>query len=96
MAAGLHRRRGDATTNYNGIDLTFLASGHATPRLDIYGGLDLAFEGIGVPGEFKTVHMVPGLEYKVNDMIDLLAEAGVALNDSSRHYISGGIAFYFR
>jgi hypothetical protein len=29
-------------------------------------------------------------------MIDLLAEAGVALNDSSRHYVSGGIAIYFR
>ena len=25
-----------------------------------------------------------------------LAEGGVALNDDSRHYISGGIAIYFR
>ena len=96
VAGGLHRRTGDATADYNGIDLTFLASGHATPNLEIYGGLDLAFEGIGVPGEFKIAHLVPGLEYRVNDMIDLLAEAGVALNDNSRHYISGGIAIYFR
>ena len=65
-------------------------------KLDIYGGLDLAFEGIGVPGGFKTAHLVPGLEYKVNDKIDVLAEAGVALNDNSRHYVSGGIAIYFR
>jgi hypothetical protein len=96
VAGGLHRRTGDATSAYNGIDLTLLASGRATPRLDIYGGLDLAFEGIGVPGEFKTAHLVPGLEYKVNDRIDLVAEAGLALNDNSRHYVSGGIAIYFR
>jgi hypothetical protein len=39
---------------------------------------------------------VPGLEYKLNDTIDLVAEAGLALNDNSRHYVSGGIAIYFR
>jgi len=96
VAGGLHRRTGDATTAYNGIDLTFLASGHATRKLELYGGLDLAFEGLGVPGGFTTAHLVPGLEYRVNNVIDLLAEAGLALNDSSRHYISGGIAIYFR
>ena len=96
VAGGLHRRTGDGTSDYNGIDLTFLASGRATPRLDIYGGLDLAFEGIGVPGGFTTAHLVPGLEYKANDTIDLVVEAGLALNDSSRHYLSGGIAIYFR
>jgi len=96
VAGGLHRRTGDATAAYNGIDLTFLASGHATRKLEIYGGLDLAFEGLGVPGGFTTAHLVPGLEYRVNNVIDLLAEAGLALNDSSRHYISGGIAIYFR
>jgi hypothetical protein len=36
-----------------------------------------------------------GLGYKVNDKIDLVAEAGLALNDDSRHYVSGGIAIYF-
>ena len=81
---------------YNGIDLTFLGSGHATRQLEIYGGLDFAFEGIGVAGGFKTAHLVPGLEYKINDKIDVLAEAGVALNDDSRHYVSGGVAIYFR
>ena len=96
VAGGLHRRTGDATADYNGIDLTILGSGHATRKLDIYGGLDFAFEGIGVAGGFKTAHLVPGLEYKINDKIDVLAEAGVALNDDSRHYVSGGIAIYFR
>ncbi len=96
LAGGLHRRTGDATDAYNGVDFTVLASGHPTPRLEIYGGLDLAFEGIGVPGEFKTAHLVPGVEYKLNDTIDLLAEAGIALNDNSRRYVSAGIAIYFR
>ena len=96
IAGGLHRRTGDATPSYNGVDLTFLASGRVTRRLDVYGGLDIAFEGIGVPGEFRTAHLVPGLEYKVNDKMDLVAEGGVALNDNSRHYLSGGIAIYFR
>jgi hypothetical protein len=96
IAFGLHRRVGDQTADYNGIDLTFLPGGHVSPKLEVYAGLDFAFEGLGVPGNFKTVHLVPGLEYKVNDSIDLLAELGLGLNDSSRHYFSGGIAIYFR
>lgn len=96
LAAGLHRRTGKRTADLTGIDLTFLAGGHATRRLEIYGGLDLAFEGVGDPGDFKTVHFVPGLEYKVSNTLDLLAEAGLSLNDNGRHYISGGLAIYFR
>jgi hypothetical protein len=96
VAGGLHRRTGDSTEDYNGIDLTFLASGHATRKLEIYGGLDLAFERVRVPGDFMTAHLVPGIEYKVNDTVDLVAEGGIALNDDSRHYVSGGIAIYFR
>ena len=83
IAGGLHRRTGDATSDYNGVDLTLLGGGHATPKLEIYAGLDFAFEGIGVPGDYKTVHLVPGIEYKVNNQIDLLAELGIALNDNS-------------
>jgi hypothetical protein len=96
VAFGVHRRVGDQTADYNGVDLTFLPGGHVSPKLEVYVGLDLAFEGLGVPGDFQTVHLVPGLEYKVNDSIDLLAEVGLGLNDSSRHYLSGGIAIYFR
>ena len=96
VAFGLHRRVGDLTADYNGIDLTFLGGGHVAPKLELYAGLDFAFEGLGVPGEFKTAHLVPGLEYKINESIDFLAELGVALNDNSRHYVAGGVAIYFR
>lgn len=96
IAGGLHGRTGDRTDDLTGIDLTFLASGHVSPRLELYGGLDLAFEGIGNDADFKTVHLVPGIEYKINDSIDFVAEVGLALNDTARHYLSGGLAFYIR
>jgi hypothetical protein len=96
VAGGFHRRTGDRTASFNGIDLTFLASGHVTRRLELYGGLDLAFEGVGDPIDFKTAHLVPGIEFKINDSLDLVAEAGLALNDNARHYIAGGLAFYIR
>ena len=44
---------GDATADYNGIDLTFLGGGHVAPKLELYAGLDFAFEGLGVPGELR-------------------------------------------
>jgi hypothetical protein len=96
ITGGLHRRMGDATLDYNGIDLTFLASGHATPRFEPYVGLDFAFEGFGVLGDYKTAHIVPGFEYKVNNQIDFVAELGLALNDNSRHYFAAGVEIYFK
>jgi hypothetical protein len=96
IAGGFHRRSGDRTVNLTGVDLTFLASGHVTPRLELYGGLDIAFEGLGDAIDFKTFHLVPGIEYRITDNLDLVAEAGLALNDEARHYIAGGLAFYIR
>jgi hypothetical protein len=96
IIGGLHRRVGDKTADYNGIDLTFLLSGHATPRFEPYVGLDFAFEGFGIPADYKTVHLVPGFEYKVNSQLDLVAELGLALNDNGRHYFSGGVEIYFK
>ncbi len=96
VAGGFHRRTGDATPSFNGIDLTFLASKHVSRNLEVYGGLDLAFEGVGDPIDFKTAHLVPGIEYRLNDNLDLVAEVGLALNDNARHYLAGGLAFYIR
>lgn len=97
---GLHARRGDGTLNTTGLDLVLLASRHLTPRLDLYGALDMAFENVTddrfPDADYKTFHIVPGLEYKVARDVELLVEAGLALNDAARHYVSGGLAFYFR
>jgi len=99
IALGLHARRGDKTVDATGIDLTFLPSKHVTDKLDIYGGLDFAFESISDRfggGSFKTVHVVPGVEYKLNPDLDFVAELGLAVNDAARHYASAGLAYYFR
>jgi hypothetical protein len=96
VAGGIHRRTGDETVDLTGVDLTFLASGHVSPRLEIYGGLDMAFEGVGEPGGFRTFHLVPGVEVRITDSLDFVAEAGLALNDNARHYVTGGLAFYVR
>jgi hypothetical protein len=92
---GFHVRRGDRTLHTTGIDLLFLGSTHVTSRLDFYGGLDLAFERSDII-DYETVHLVPGLEYKLHRDVELLVEFGLGLNDDSLHYLSGGLAFYFR
>lgn len=99
VSLGLHGRRGDQTVDATGVDLTFLPSKHVTSKLDLYGALDFAFESISDSfggGSFRTVHFVPGIEYRFRPDIDLLVEVGLALNDSARHYASAGIAFYLR
>jgi hypothetical protein len=92
---GLHVTRGDRALHTTGIDLIFLGSSHVTSRLDVYGALDMAFERSDL-FDYQTFHLVPGLEYKINQDLELLAEFGIGLNDDSFHYITGGLAFYFR
>jgi outer membrane protein with beta-barrel domain len=80
-----------------GFDITFLGSKHVLPKLEIYGGLDIATNDFEDSDDhFTTVHLVPGIEYAISRDIDLVAEVGLGLNDDARHYISGGIAFYIR
>ncbi len=94
--AGLHFHRGDSTPDITAFDLGLIASRHVTPNVEVYGALDVAWENFDDNGSFKTVHLVPGLEIRVSDDIDFLVEAGIAVNDNARHYISGGLAFYLR
>ena len=100
ISPGIHFRRSDESFDSTGLDLTFVASRHLTPRLEFYGALDLAFEFAGndLPDEFnyETVHIVPGLEYRLAEDLDLDVEVGLGLNDHARHYLSGGLSFYFR
>jgi hypothetical protein len=99
VAGGFHIGNGDQQFDTTGIDLTFLASGRVAPRLEIYGGLDLAFNSINedfIDDDYTTVHLVPGIEYSIAEDIDLVAEVGLGVNDDSHHYVAGGLAFYFR
>lgn len=98
-AGGFHFGNGDSQYDTTGFDLTFLASGLIAPRLELYGGLDLAFNSINedfIDDDYTTVHIVPGIEYRLAEDIDLVAEFGIGANDNSRHYLAGGLAFYFR
>jgi len=96
VIGGLHFHRGDNTADITAFDLTLLASRHVTPRVELYGALDVAWESFDDDGSFKTVHLVPGLEIRLNPDVDFLIEVGLAVNDNARHYVSGGLAFYLR
>ena len=99
LIGGVHFARGDNTADTRGFDVTFLGSRRTSERLELYAGLDLAFESIteeGVDFSYTPIHLVPGLEYRLAQDVDFVAEFGLALNDDARHYASAGIAFYFR
>jgi hypothetical protein len=87
-----------------GVDLTVIASRKATPKLDIYAAIDMAFNSftndlfgdLGLDSSFHTLHLVPGIEYKIASNLDFVAELGIALNDEASNYLSGGLAYYVR
>jgi len=77
------------------IDAALLASTKAGRNLEVYGGLMLSFDKVkNTDYNYPLVHFVPGIEYRISDDIDFLAEFGIALNDDSRSYASVGLAFY--
>jgi Outer membrane protein beta-barrel domain len=84
--------------NSSAIDTALLASGHVTDNLELYGGVNLSFESLDdVPdSDFTRAYIVPGVEYKIHDDLDLVAEFGIGLNDDSPNYVSAGLAFYIR
>jgi hypothetical protein len=43
---------------------------------------------------FTRAYVVPGLEYRINRSLDLVAEVGVGLNQNSPHYFTAGFAVY--
>jgi hypothetical protein len=97
VIGGFHVGLTDGPFDTKGLDLTFLASGHATPRLELYGALDVARNSFDdFDRDVTTIHFVPGIEYAVTQDVDFVAEVGLGMNDDSNHYFSAGIAFYVR
>jgi hypothetical protein len=81
----------------SGIDTSLLFSTSPVDRLELYGGLKLAFDSAkNSDKNFTRAHLVPGLEYRISADLDFLAEFGIALNDNSRSYASVGLALYLR
>lgn len=84
-----------------GFEVTPQFSGHVTKNLELCGALDASFESIqdapaGADDSFTRLHLVPGIEYRLSDTVDLVGEVGIGLNDDSFTYASVGIAFYLR
>lgn len=95
---GFHLVDSDAGVDSKAIDLAGIVSGRIADRLDAYGGLSVSFESLNdVPdSSFKRVYLVPGLEYKLHENVDLVAEFGLGLTDESPNYFGAGISFYIR
>ena len=97
VALGAHLTDSKAGADSSGIDTSLLFSTRPAKRLELYGGLKLAFDSIKNSDEkFTLAHLVPGLEYSLGPDLDFLAEFGLALNDNSRSYVSVGLALYLR
>lgn len=101
LGAGLHKTFGsDNAYDTMGLDLTPLVSYHLSPKLELLGALDASFEKVsdvpeGFDDSYTRLNLVPGLEYKLTESVDLEAEFGLALNDDAASYVGAGVAFYF-
>ena len=95
-ALGAHMTNVDGGADSSGIDTTLLVSTTPSKNLEFYGGLKLAFDSLkNSDFNYTKAHVVPGIEYRINQSLDFLAEFGIALNDNSRNYASVGLAYYF-
>ena len=84
-----------------GFEITPQLSGHVTDNLELYGALVAGFEKIqdvppGIDDSFTRLHLVPGIEYRLSNTFDLVAEFGIAINDNASHYVGAGITHYLR
>ena len=95
-ALGFHLMDAKPGADSSGIDAALLASTSPVENLEVYGGFKLAFDSIkNSDHNFTRAHLVPGIEYRLSENLDFLAEVGLALNDDSRSYASVGLALYF-
>lgn len=95
-SAGWHLTSYKNGPDSSGIDTTLIVSTRPVRRLEIMGGLKLSFDSFrDIDRNVTLIHVVPGIEYKISDRLDALAEFGIALNDDSRHYLCFGLAYYF-
>jgi hypothetical protein len=102
LAGGVHWMFGkEDRFDTMGFEITPLLSVHASKSIELCGALDASFESIkdtppGVDDTFTRLHLVPGIEYRLSEVADLVGEVGIGLNDDSFTYAGVGIAFYLR
>ena len=98
VSAGFHFTNSDFG-DQTGVDVTVIGSHAVTPKLDVYAALDTALNKYREDfpdNSYTQVHLVPGIEYKIHQDLDLVAEFGIALNDDGSNYVSAGLAYYLR
>jgi len=102
LAGGIHWMAGkDNAYDTMGFDVTPLLSAHLNETIELCGALDASFESIEdappeIDDSFTRLHLVPGIEYRLSDTVDLLGEVGIGLNDDSFTYAGVGVALYIR
>jgi len=98
VTLGAHGAAVDGGNDSKALDLAALVSGNVARKLELYGGFNVSFESLNdVPdSSFTRVHLVPGLEYRLAEDLDLVAEFGIGLNDDSPHYLAFGVSLYLR
>ncbi len=97
ISLGLHMTQINSYTDSSGIDATFLISTRAKRNLELCLGFKMAFDSKkNYNYGYTLIHIVPGLEYRLNKDLDFLAEFGISLNDDSNSYASIGLALYFQ
>jgi hypothetical protein len=102
LTGGLHWLAGkDNGFDMMGFEITPQLSSLVGDKLELCGALDASFEKLkdvpsGVDDSFTRLHLVPGIEYRISEAIDFVAEFGVAMNDNSFHYAGAGITYYIR
>jgi hypothetical protein len=98
VSLGAHKKSLDGPVDSSAIDVAGILSKHLSPNFELYGGVNVSFESLDdIPdSDFTRVYIVPGIEYKLSEQLDLLAEVGIGTNDDSPNYVSFGLAIYFR
>ena len=80
-----------------GLELAALASTHLANRLELVGAVHYNRTFLDDPAEdLSTVHLVPGVEFRLAETLDFLAEFGLGLDDDASNYLSAGLALYLR
>jgi hypothetical protein len=98
VSLGAHKADFEGDFDSTAIDTAVIVSHPIASRLELYGGVSLSFESIDDVDDssFTRAYLVPGIEYKVGEDLDFVAEVGIGINDDSPNYVSAGLAFYLR
>jgi hypothetical protein len=105
LSIGAHGANTDFGDQVGG-DLTQIVSWWVprVPRLALSAALDFAYDDLdrtkgavnrGMAEDWWSAYVVPGVQYRLTQRVDLFGEVGLGLNDDSRDYTSGGLSIYF-